>query len=346
MLSTVLEPAARSARARGASIDSLRTIGAATRLSVLAALCGGGIALVAVGGPVPTILGAVACSAATFRSAARFVEVSSGDARRATRGDMVATVGLLSGAGIVAAWGVESVETLLGVWAGAMFAGATASTWPRLTRVDRLRDWFADHREDIRPLLRESLVMDAGAIGAPYAIAPFLGASAFGIYRAVSNVAAPTRLVMNPLRPLIVATPLRTLLSVRGTVTVAALAVVAGAGASAVLVLVDVWGVDLGSLSALARFALPTGIFVAASTVGHLAYLVCRAHSNPRELWFGRVAQSSVAFVVPVVGALLGGLDAAIWCYVSATVVGLVVWIVAIRRAVVRARSDEEGAAR
>ena len=45
-------------------------------------------------------------------------------------------------------------------------------------------------RRDIAPLTLDSLVQDISSIGAPYAIAPILGLANFGIYRAISNVAA------------------------------------------------------------------------------------------------------------------------------------------------------------
>lgn len=75
------------------------------------------------------------------------------------------------------------------------------SKTPLMTSPTQLVVWVKSQRKAIRPLLRDSVVMDVSAIGTPYALMPFLGLVNFGIYRAVSSVAAPVRLIINPLRP-------------------------------------------------------------------------------------------------------------------------------------------------
>jgi len=193
--------------------------------------------------------------------------------------------------------------------------------------------WIRRHQKSIRPLLVDSLAMDLSAIGTPYALAPLLGVTNFGIYRGVSNVAAPVRLILNPLRPQVSAIDHARLArtSTLGLLSVASLAT--GAAAAAALLLLQRYFPHLGTLTELAGFAIPTGAFVAANMLGTSYYLIARNYAPARGIWVGRLVQTVLSTVLPILAALVFGLVGAIWAYTAATLLSAVTWTIVARRA-------------
>jgi hypothetical protein len=228
--------------------------------------------------------------------------------------------------------GVRELWMMTAVWAASALAAAVLSKRPSLLKPKSLTEWRRRHAMEIRPLLRDSLLMDAGSIGTPYLLAPVLGLANFGVYRAISNVAAPVRLVLNPIRPQLASAPIETQRSSRRVTVVTAASLLFGGAAYLGLLLVGVLPVELGSLSAIVDFALPASVFVAANFLGHYFYIVARSHANDRRLLTGRIVQTLLAIVVPVVGVLVGGLTGAIWGYAGCTAVSAVVWTALVLR--------------
>jgi hypothetical protein len=280
--------------------------------------------------PAITAALGIAAAAACFRVPARYSSLLRGDWNGAVVVDALACVVLVAGGGLALALHRSDIEVVVWGWGAAMVAACLLGTRPVLAGPSVLGRWWRRRRRDIAPLTLDSLVMDMSSIGAPYAIAPILGLADFGVYRAISNVAAPVRLLIEPLRPSwanVDAHTLRRML-LRAS---AAIAVPAGVAAAVTLSLLHLLPWDLGVLDDLRPWAVPAGAFVTFSLVSLMFYAAARLQLGGRALWRGRLLQSSTAIVLPIGGALLGGLGGAIWSYVAATALGAVIWLVLTR---------------
>ena len=278
-------------------------------------------------------LGAIAVAASTYRSGARYFALRVGLQRYVLMPDLLGLIATLLVWSFFLHQHVDSLTSMVAVWAtGAVIAGLL-SRLPTLRPPSVVRMWISVHRTQIGPLLRDSLLLDLGAIGTPYFLAPVLGLSSFGTYRAVSNTSAPVRFVLTPLRPVLSATPLTAHRSpVRGLVNLAT-GLIFGLGAFIFLSLFGSSGVQLGTLTQLAPFALPTAIYVSANFIGQYYYIVARGHSSGRSLLRGRIIQTLLVTILPIGGALLGGLAEVIWSYTAATVAWSAVWVLHVLRA-------------
>lgn len=265
-----------------------------------------------------------------YRNGARYFLVAEGSAGRAAISDVGGSIAfalVLAGAllllhadplvAVSAAWLASGLVASLGLRAPSLRFGSGPVIWAR-------RRW-----RDIRPLLFDSLLMDAGAIGTPFLLAAPLGAASFGVYRAISNVALPVRLLVDPLRPALGRASLSRILGRMPT------ALVLGGGAVLSLACFAVleWAlpavpVELGTLSSLTRFALPCAVFVFASLLGTVYYIVCRTNAGGRSILVGRWVQTALVVAAPLLGAALGGLTGAIWGFSISALVSGVVWTV------------------
>lgn len=273
---------------------------------------------------------ALATAAACFRVPARYGVLLRGDWQAALSVDVIACVLLVLGAVAPVGLGLGSLEVVIWSWAAAMGGACVAGLRPLMGPPRVVSLWLRRHRRDIAPLILDSLVQDVSSIGAPYAIAPVLGLSSFGIYRAISNVAAPVRLLIEPLRPSWARVDPTVLWG--NLVRASALtAVPAGVAAAVALELVRFSSWELGVLDDLGPWSMPAGAFVTFSMVAMMFYAAARLQLGGRALWRGRIAQSGTAIVLPIAGALLGGLAGAIWSYVVATAIGAAVWVVLTR---------------
>jgi hypothetical protein len=159
--------------------------------------------------------------------------------------------------------------------------------------------------------------------------APLLGAGGFGIYRGESSAALPVRLVLEPLRAWIGARPrgyFRTRLPV--LVVVVSSALLGAAAFLALAVVLPAIPVSLGTLDALAAFALPAACFVVINLVGQLYYVSSRAHARARSILTVRILQTAAAVALPIGGALALGLLGAIWGFVVSSAVAAIGWVV------------------
>jgi len=277
-------------------------------------------------------LGGVAVAAAVYRSAARYYSVRMGQTRGILAGDIAGLVLAVLVWVVLFSAGVRELWMMTLVWAASALAAAVLSKRPSLLKPGSLAVWGRRHGPQIRPLLRDSLLMDAGSIGTPYLLAPALGLASFGIYRAISNVAAPVRLVLNPIRPQLASAPIGTQRSVKRVTLVAAGSVLFGGAAYLGLLLVGVIPVNLGSLSQIVDFAIPAAVFVTANFLGHYFYIVARSHVTGARLLTGRIVQTGLAIVVPIGGMLVAGLTGAIWGYAGCTAVSALVWMALVLR--------------
>nr|WP_314841127.1 hypothetical protein [uncultured Microbacterium sp.] len=271
---------------------------------------------------------ALAVGASAFRASARFYAVERGDTRGAVLGDALGAVVAVTLCAVTLLLHSGELAWVLATWAASSVIAAAFSRWPVPSRPGVLLRWIRQRRAAIAPLVRDSLIMDASSIGTPYAIAPMLGVGPFGVYRAVSNVAAPVRLLLNPIRPRIA----RLSMSARTIGLVLACGVLLGGLAAGALLLIGATSWPLGTLRGLVPFAVPTAVFVMANIVGHTFYIVSRLRASRRGLLSARLVQTALGVIGPLLGALLAGLSGAIWAYALSTLLSSLFWLVVARR--------------
>lgn len=330
-LSVVSEAWVRSDKA-GVESDWRSYAAATTYLGALGALLVSAIAAF-----IPALAplwwtAALAVFASVYRSGARFYSMRVGDWPGVIRGDIAGMLVAVAASVLIVLLGGGLAAVLL-AWGAISAAGAAFSRLHRPSAPAAFTGWVSRHRKSIRPLLVDSLVMDISSIGTPYALAPLLGVASFGIYRGVSNVAAPVRLILNPLRPQVSAID-HSRLARRSTLgLVVAASIALGTAAAVVLLLLQRYYPHLGTLTELAEFAIPTGAFVAANLLGTSYYLIARNYSPPRGIWLGRLVQTVLSTALPIAAALVLGLVGAIWAYVAATLLSALTWTIVARRA-------------
>lgn len=323
-LSICTEPYVRHRLAHGHSATEARHLrSTSTALAAVAGLIVAAMAAVLWSSWMLATVSGLAVFATVVRNGARFQSVTERGLRTTVLGDAIlvlvfgVVLFLLLGRGddltaVLGAWGAAGVATLV--------VSPPATPAPRIVRA-----WVAEHGASIRPLLRESLVLDISSIGGAYLLAPVLALRDFGVYRAVSNVATPVRLAAEGLRPLAGRT-LAPRTQRRLTLALIGTGVLAGLAAGLAIVAVDRFDIDLGVVNDLAPYAAPTGVFVGASLIGAVLYYRARIYATSQQLWHGRLWQSGTALVGPLVGGLAAGLDGAITGTALATAAGAVVW--------------------
>jgi hypothetical protein len=327
-LSTVSEPWLRTDLGKGHRSTWRDYATALLYLSTAAALAALILALVVPGLREVALTSAIAVGANVYRSGARYHQVRTDNWRLVVWGD-VAGVGviLVTWAALLLATPLDGLATLSLAWMLGGIAAAAVSERPALRGPRALASWYRLHGEHIAPLIRDSALMDVGSIATPFAVAPLLGIADFGVYRAVSNAAAPVRLVLNPLRPVLAGAPLAAFRRAGRIAIVIVLSAGFGAAATAALILIGSLHIRLGSLTALAVYALPAGLFVAANFLTLFYYMLARAHLSGRALLVGRVFQTVFAIAFPLAGVLIAGLGGAIWFYAVGTALSGAVWL-------------------
>lgn len=327
MLSVVSEAWARSERAQTAETP-LSYASAAFYVALFIAVIAGGLALAIEPLRPFAAIGAIATFATVWRTGARFRSLHEAEWARVLIPDIAgALVAAAAGIALVTNYQASLGHAIAG-WAFASVAAILGTHLYMPLHPRSIRFWCRRHRASIRPLLRDSIIMDASSIGTPYILVPILGVAGFGLYRAVSNVAAPVRLLLNPLRPALSKWPTSQFRRQSVLACVLVLSLMTGACAAATLDWLGDARFSLGTLTALAPYAVPVGIFVAANLCGHLYYLLGRTHNTARRLLTGRLVQTALSVLAPFVGALLHGVPGAIWSYVAATVVSATTWTV------------------
>ena len=311
-------------------------------LSLAAGLIGGSVCLMVDSLRPLSLPGAIALICAVYRTGARYHAVQQGQNRYVLFGDL-GSLAVLAGAWGLIIFGVADDVRLLGVtwaWAVSSVVAAVASKWPASVRVMALRPWTKKHGHEIRTLLTDSVILDASGIGVPYALIPVLSISGFGTYRALSNFSGPVKLILFPLRPLFSTRDIHWFAQARvvGLVSLAA-AFTGGVGGAALLALQRTT-LELGTLRALAEFWPLATIFVAATFLNGVYYLIGRTHFDRRALLSGRIAATCIGIVLPVSGALAGGLEGALLGTTIFTALVAVMWMVLTMGAARRAGAN------
>ena len=258
---------------------------------------------------VVALTGSLAVIASIYRSGARYYQVRLNHWKPVLWSDtagLIVTVASWLGSQVAGAPGLLSLSI---AWALGALASAVLSPWPKVQGVSSIGEWIVMHKRHIGPLLRDSALTYLGGFGILFAIAPALGIANFGVYRAVSNVAAPVRLVLDPLRPTLAGAPLATQRS---------------------LMVIGAIQIDLGSLTAVVTYAFPTALVVTANFLGLYYDIIMRAHMKGRTLLVARIVQAIISIPFPILGAILLGLPGAIWSYAISTMCSSLTWLILI----------------
>ncbi|MGD8199086.1 hypothetical protein ACQE98_00310 [Ornithinimicrobium sp. W1679] len=296
-----------------------------TAISAIVAL--GVLAIIAaLRGPLDSLLASSAAFTAVLWQGARYYELGGGRLGRVVVGDALAGGVAITAWVLVTVTGGGDLSTALLIWlVSGLVAVAAVRRWPAWN-LGALRPWIDERRHSIRHLLRDSAVMDASAVGTPLVLAPLLGTAGFGVYRGVSNLAAPVRLLLNPVRPLI-ATWSQTVPSSRLAAFFALLGALSGSLGYVTLRAVSPHlsaGTVLGEVAGLAA---PTALFMAANMAGHAAYIVVRSRPPSAAILVPRLWQTGMGVAGPFIGLLLGGLEGAVWGFAVASTISALHWL-------------------
>ncbi len=263
---------------------------------------------------------------AVYRVNARFFHAFMGNWRSVVFGDLLLLIGAGVGFGTGGAVDLDALTKVFLIWASSNFSSLIAFRRPNFVRFSLVR-WWRRHAAKIRPLLTESLLMDASSIGTPYLLLPIMGLQNFGVYRAVSNLSAPARMLLTPLRPLISAKYPKALVRMQGLLPVVAAAIVAGTIVAAMLLWIGDSEADLGVVSALSEYAFATGVYTSSVVLLQLYYFISRTWSEASRLFSTRLVQTVVGIMAPIGGYLAMGLAGAIWGYALSTGFSCLLWM-------------------
>lgn len=250
---------------------------------------------------------------ATYRTGARYYSMQFGEKKYVLFGDL-GSILVLGGAWFWIFLAGQASSRLVSVsWAWALSSMASALLSRRATavRVQVIREWMTQHGHEVRTLLADSMILDAAGIGVPYALIPLLSISGFGTYRALSNFSGPVKLMLFPLRPLFSKRDIHWFAQPKVVAAIFAAGSIIGAAGGAALVLLQRGAIEVGTLTSLSHFWLLAGVFVAATFVNGVYYLIGRTHFTRRVLLTGRLTSTILGIVLPVVGALVGELKGA-----------------------------------
>lgn len=324
--SIVNEAWARARESSGTESDWASYSGALISLSGIVALVATGASIAIPELRSAAVLLVLAVFFALYRNGVRYHSVATGALTRVVISDCAGILAFV--VSLLAGWHLPDVQKVALSWFASVLLSSVVLKSPVLVRSGSLVSWARTHSASIRPLLFDSLVMDLGAIGTPFLLAGLLGAGPFGTYRAVSNAALPVRLLIDPLRPTLGRIDTRVLLGRAGISLLTSATVVLTIGSyGALAILVPHLGFQLGTLSSLVAFAVPSSVFVAGSFLGTIFYIACRTKATPRGIFVGRALQTLFVVVAPIVGFLVTGLPGAIWGFAISSVISAIAWI-------------------
>lgn len=290
--------------------------------------------------PAAAFLG-IASLLAVYQNGTRYYRVAEETYKRVIVSD-IAGIAFFT-AGVIVASGLPPLQRVSIAWTLGALAAVVPLGLPSVRRRYGLLAWVRSHRSAIGPLLSDSLLMDAGAIGTPFLLAGLLGPARFGVYRAVSNVALPVRLLVEPMRPAIGRSGRTVLFSATGLLTVGGVTLgMSLAAYFALIAVVPALPFSVGTLTALVPYAAAASVFVAGNLVGSVYYILCRTNSTHAQILTGRFIQTGLVIVFPIAGFLVQDLAGAIWGFSVSAVISAAVWMGIALASRQRDRGDDE----
>lgn len=336
LLSAVCDTWARLRAAGGSAGTWGDYTRASAAIALVSAVVTGIVGVPVLGSFVDGAAMAIAVGAFLYRQGARYHHAVALGPRAVVPSDTVAVVVLAAGVVCLRLAGQPLMTSLLLAWAASGIASA-AFFLRGAMRGRGATDWYRRNDRTVRTLLGDSLLMDAGAAGTPVLIAPILGLHNFGIYRSVSSLSVPVQLLIDPVRPYLSQLRLK---RVGSPAVIAAMVTLAGllclAAYSLLTFVVPAALTFSPVLVALSKYALPCGLFLALQFLTYVFNIFARMHVSHRTLVVGRACHTVFAILLPILGAVLGSVTGAIWCYVATTSLTVVLWmtlvVVAARR--------------
>jgi hypothetical protein len=297
--------------------------------SLLSGLVTGVIFLAIPGYQGLAALGGLAVGTATYRVGARYYAMHHREYRWVVPADAANVVVLVVGWVVfLVARDTFSLTAVMIVWAAGSVASAALSKPATGFAPSLVPGWIRGHHHEIKTLLGDSVLLDASGIGTPYALIPVLGVTGFGVYRALSNVSGPVKLLLTPVRPLFAGVDARRFARARSVALFVGMSAAIGVVCYLAIVLLKLSGLHIGTLTALTDYAWEAAVFVAATFLNGVYYLLARTHFTRRRLLTARAITSLAGIVLPIAGGLAFGLPGAIVAVTLATVAIAVIWIV------------------
>ncbi|WP_188779382.1 hypothetical protein [Marmoricola endophyticus] len=286
---------------------------------------------------VIAVSGSVAVGLATYRVATRFYDVRKARYLHVVAGDVAgAGLALTVAIGSVAAGQKVGLQTLTWAWIAAGVGPLLLGGWPVGVSAMSARSWVRSHAASIKVLARDSVITDLSGIGTPLMLSPVLGVQGLGVYRAMSNAAAPVRLLVTPLRPALAGVSLAKVVSPRPALLIMLTAALPGIGCWVLLDLVRQVA-DIGTLTSLSAHSATVGLFVSGTFLLHIFSMFARTNLTGRGLLVGRILQLVLCMGLPLTFATTVGLSGAMVAYASATLCSGIMWCVLLARHVASA---------
>lgn len=260
-----------------------------------------------------------------YRSGARYYSMAQGTLNRVVTSDVLGITAM--GVALAVLNHEDGIWRLSVGWFASAAVSAVALGLPSLRRPSGPLVWLRSHGSEIKPLLLDSTLMDAGAIGTPFLLVGFMGVDKFGLYRGVANAAMPVRLLVDPLRPALGRQP-RDFLFRRwpAIATWGVTMLIAGASYAALAWVVPLLPFSLGTLSELVPYAAPAALFAAGNFLGQVFYVINRTNASRKTIMTGRIFQTVAVVGLPVIGFLLDDLTGAIWGFAISATGSALVW--------------------
>lgn len=197
-----------------------------------------------------------------------------------------------------------------------------------------VRAWAHDLWQTIRGLLADMLLLNLGTILMPLVLRVPMGAAGFGLYRLQSTLAAPVRLLLAPIRPLLGKMPLRWHYKIGNVFALSGLALALGTVMFVGLSWLSETQLVEGSIihAAAAQYRLEISLFVSANLMTTFFNFVNRVSVSARGLIVLRGVQLVGLVAGPVLGFLVGGVKGAMWGAIMAEVSQAFLYVVLSRR--------------
>jgi len=325
-LSVICEPWVRSNRHDGEKHFAQMSVVLAFVFGLLAALVGNIYLSVD-----QAVLLAVAVAFASYRAQARYFAAAMRDIRHVLPADAVSAV-LTLAVWLILKSATGGLTALCVAWLVGSALAVALSLRPAVPSLSAVRSWFKTYWHSIRVLWAESSVLDLATYAVPYSLTFTLEISQLAVYLAASSLLIPVRLILVPMRPLVIRhKPAWHIHPIR-VAAVVALGAALGLFMWGCLAYIAHLHILSGStIHELATaFAGTIGVYIAANFISTYYYYVARVFAGSNGLLIRRVAISLLAIALPLVGAGVLGLPGAIWArvIVAAIDAATVIWLV------------------
>lgn len=282
--------------------------------------------------PHIVILAAAASAAGCLRLAGRYRAVGIGRLNNVLPADIFSTI-MQAVVLTVGVYCSRPIEAVYASWLAGSVVGAIGLL-PRvaLTKSGRnIGAWFATHRRSMLGYLGDSGTASLKDVTLMTILLPTIGASGYGLYRAVGNATSPVRTIVLAIRPrLIIIGPQRTA-SGRAVLLIVSLSVSAGLLTVAVADLLSDSLAELGTLGSLLKFPVACGLAVSGSLMSQYFAGLCRGFVRLRIVVLIRLMVSIAIVAVIVVLALTFGFVGALYGFSVTLCIEGIVWAVVLR---------------